>query len=86
MVSASRKLRRKKKKIAEKDLQEKLLMFDRIPDECSACTEPFDKQDKEMVSTWNVVIRKKEKIVRLYCPECWGKAVNLIKEVESSSV
>jgi len=84
--SAGRKLRRKKQKAAEKELQEKMSMFDRLPVECSACVKPFDKKDKEMVTTWNVVVRKKEGIVRLYCPDCWGKAVNLIKEMEDTNV
>ena len=43
---------------------------------------PYDKTDKDMVTTWSVVVREKEKIVRLYCPECWEFATNLIKEVE----
>ena len=55
------------------------MMFDRMPDECLACEEPFDKQDKEMVSSWYVVVREKEEIVRLYCPTCWGKAQQVVK-------
>jgi len=55
-------------------------MFEHLPDECSACELEFDKQDREMVMTWNVVVREKEEIVRLYCPECWGKAQEIIKE------
>ena len=86
MASADRKLKRKKQKAAEKELQEKLSMFDKLPNECSACVEPFDRQNREMVATWNVVVREKENIVRLYCPDCWSKAVNLIKEVENSNV
>lgn len=81
MASADRKIRRKKKKSAEKDMSEKMGLFDRIPQECSACTKPFDKKSKEMVSTWRVVVREKEKLVRIYCPSCWEKATNLINEV-----
>jgi len=84
MGSMSRKLRRKnlakKRKQAEKDVVQKMNMFDKIPDECSACEEPFDKKDRDMVSSWNVVVRAKEEVVRLYCPTCWATATNVIKE------
>jgi hypothetical protein len=46
------------------------------------CNKPFDKQDKQMVMDWNVVMREEEKIVRLYCPECWSKAKKFIEELE----
>ena len=81
-----RKLKRKqdrKKKKAEKDLQEKMNMFDQLPDACDACEKAFDKKDKSMVQSWNVVVREAEDIVRLYCPGCWNMATKLIKEVEN---
>ena len=81
MSSANRKLRRRKKKQAEKDMQEKLGLFDKLPDNCSACEKVYDKKDKEMVMTWNVVVREKEEIVRLYCPSCWSMAKDLIEKV-----
>ena len=81
MSSATRKLRRKKKKQAEKDMEEKLGLFDKLPDSCLACEKPYDKKDKEMVMTWNVVVREEEGIVRLYCPECWSMAKDLIEKV-----
>jgi hypothetical protein len=68
------------KKRAQKELQAKLSMFDRLPDECSACCEPFNKTDKEMVTTWNVVVRNEEKVVRLYCPSCWQHAINVLED------
>jgi hypothetical protein len=79
-----RKIRRNKKKRTEKELREKLMMFDKLPEECSACQKVFDKRSKEQVLNWNVVVRKKEEIVRLYCPECWKKAIDLIKQVEEN--
>ena len=45
------------------------------------CMKPFDKKNKEQVQSWNVVVREKEKIVRVYCPTCWGKAKQLIDEM-----
>lgn len=85
MSSLSRKLRRKKKRQSEKDLQEKLGLFDKLSDHCDACERPYDKEDKEMVTTWNVVVREKEEVVRLYCPPCWDKAKEFIKKLKEKS-
>jgi Zn finger protein HypA/HybF involved in hydrogenase expression len=78
-----RKLRRqnisKAKKEVEKEIKEKLGLFNRLPEKCLTCEEPFDKKNKDQVFTWNVVVNKKEDIVRLYCPSCWEKAQEIIK-------
>jgi predicted RNA-binding Zn-ribbon protein involved in translation (DUF1610 family) len=84
MSGAKRKIKRAKQKKAQKELQEKMFMFDKLGDFCMTCEKPFDKKDIKQVQSWNVVVRKKEEIVRLYCPECWGKAVELIKQVEKN--
>ena len=86
MGSLKRKLERKqqkKDKKLEKEITKKIMMFDKLEDHCAACEKPFDKKSKEHVSTWNVVVREKEDVVRLYCPECWGKANKLIKEIQN---
>jgi ribosomal protein L44E len=64
-------------------LAEKIFQFDRLPEECLACTKPFDKSDKEMVTTWNVVVRDEE-TVRLYCPTCWDMAVKVAEEFKKT--
>ena len=78
-----RKLKRrnlsKVKKEVEKEIKEKLGLFNRLPEHCLTCKAPFDKKNKDHVFTWNVVINKKEDIVRLYCPSCWEKAQEIIK-------
>tara|TARA_R110000824_G_scaffold370349_1_gene559927 strand:+ start:330 stop:608 length:279 start_codon:yes stop_codon:yes gene_type:complete len=71
----------KKQHGVEEELAEKMMLFSKLPQECSACTEPFDKQDREMVMSWNVVVREKEEIVRLYCPSCWNKAQEALAEI-----
>ena len=73
---------RKTHKQTQKGYKEKLGLFDKLPEECLACLEPFDRQNKEQVTTWNVVVRKEEKEVRLYCPECWSKAQQVVKDFE----
>jgi predicted RNA-binding Zn-ribbon protein involved in translation (DUF1610 family) len=81
-MSIERKLKRKNKtkgRKPEKEISDTLMMFDRLPEECLACEKAFDKQDKEMATTWNVVVREKEGIVRLYCPECWAQAIEVTK-------
>ena len=84
MGSLKRKMRRNAekaaKKAAKKDVSQKMNMFDRLPDSCSACTKTFDKTDKSMVSSWNVVVRNDENVVRLYCPTCWDKAKKMMQE------
>ncbi len=88
MSSIDRKIKRKQKKRAkkqlERDIKQKMNMFEHLPEECSACEAAFDKQDREMVMSWNVVVREKENIVRLYCPTCWNKAQEIIKELTNA--
>ena len=77
------------KKEQTKDISEKLFQFDQLPDECSACTKPYDKKDKQMAMTWNVVVKENPSVVRLYCPDCWKLANDAIKtlreEIENVS-
>ena len=69
------------KKNLENEVQEKLNMFDKLGEECLACKKEFDKTNREMVETWNVVVRESEGIVNLYCPTCWDFAQKIIKEI-----
>ena len=34
---------------------------------------------RNSVMSWNVVVRKEEEVVRLYCPGCWEKAIEIIQ-------
>jgi len=79
-----RKIKKKStltKKQAEKDLKEKLNMFDKLPEECTACDAPFDKKNRDMLNSWNVVVRTRESVVRLYCPPCWEHAVSVLESL-----
>ena len=80
MTSFTKKNRRKREKEAQQELKEKVGLFNKLSDECLVCQKDFDKQNKEMVMTWSVIVRKDT--VRLYCPECWEKANKLIKEIK----
>jgi len=86
MGSLKRKMARnqaKKTKKAERKMAKQLMMFDLMTDSCAACDTSFDKNSKEHAETWQVIVREQEKLVRLYCPECWTKANNLIKEIQN---
>jgi len=80
----NRKLRRSLSKQTGSDSAEKMsqqvALFSKLPEQCSACAEPFDKKNKEMATTWNVVVRKEDEAnpVRLYCPTCWNTAQEVI--------
>lgn len=77
----NRKQRRKaKKKLtpSEQNLSEKIFLFNKIPDACNTCAEPFDKKDKAMALSWKVVIREEKQQVRLFCPVCINKAKEAI--------
>jgi len=85
-MSIERKLRRaqahKLKKEAEKELATKIALFGQLPNKCLTCEKSFDKLDREQVMSWNVIVSEKKEQVRLYCPECWEGALNLIKKTK----
>ena len=62
------------------DLEKKIGLFDKLPNHCTNCLCPYDKKDKQMAKTWNVVVRKEndDNPVRLYCPNCWNTAQEVI--------
>ena len=80
-----KKIKRNNQKRIQKDLEqevkEKLGMFDKLGEECLACKKEFDKTSREMVESWNVVVRQDEGKVNMYSPECWGFAQKIVKEV-----
>ena len=62
------------------DLEDKVALFGKLPDECLTCLKPYNKKDKEMAMTWSVVVHGEEEVVRLYCPECWNKAKKITED------
>jgi len=79
-MSMKRKIERKKIKQAEKDMEAKLNMFEKLGEECLNCQTAFDKKDRSMVESWRVVVRENEGKVNLYCPSCWELAQRFVKE------
>ena len=80
MSKVNRSTRKEKKRQAKKEMKEKIGMFNRLPENCLICEEPFDKKNKKMVLEWFVIVKNESKTVRLYCPDCWGRANNLLSE------
>ncbi len=60
-------------------------MFDKLPNHCLICMAPYDKKDRAMVTTWNVVVRSNEQKVNLYCPTCWDTAMRVIKDFKEQN-
>jgi predicted RNA-binding Zn-ribbon protein involved in translation (DUF1610 family) len=81
-MSAKRKLKRAKQKQSNNDVQVALGLFDKIPEHCLTCHEPYDRMNRDQVTSWRVVVREEEEKVNLYCPNCWNKAISLVKEME----
>ena len=77
----NRKQRRqlaKKLSPSERNLSEKIFLFNQIPDACTTCAESFDKADKGMAVSWRVVVREEKQQVHLFCPACVNKAKEAI--------
>jgi len=79
----NRKTRRAMEKKVGQDstenLTQKISQFGKLPSQCSACKEPFDKQNREMLASWSVVV--KQETVRLFCPHCIKRTQEAIDNV-----
>ena len=88
MSKLERKIRRKQakeqKKLAEKEMSTKVAMFGELGDACLICEKEFAKKDRDMVSSWYVVVREQENKVNLYCPPCWESALQNIREIQQA--
>ena len=76
---------KRNKKNENPELEEKMSLFSKLPDECLACQAPFDKKDKSQVMSWSVVVRNDTEQVRLYCPDCWSKAKAVVEAYEKEN-
>ena len=85
MNRAQRRAAKKSKKNESSEVQEKMAMFGKLEDECLVCQAPFDKKDKQQVMSWSVVVRNDTEEVRLYCPDCWGKAKAVVQAYEKEN-
>ena len=77
-MNREQKRKLKKQTVADENLSQKIFLFNKIPEKCDTCHEPFDKQDRKMAADWRVVVREEEELVRLFCPECCNKASKVV--------
>ena len=56
---------------AQEKMANQVAQFGKLPEKCSACTQPFDKKDRQMLDSWKVIVR--QEVVRLFCPHCIDK-------------
>ncbi len=79
----NRKQRRSIQKHAGRDatqeLSDKVFLFNKMPTSCSACDKEFDKTNKDMLNSWNVVV--KQEVVRLFCPDCIEKTRDTLENL-----
>ena len=68
----NRKQRRAVKRQVGAEASEKMAnqvaQFGKMPEQCQICQKEFDRQNKEMIKSWSVVV--KQEVVRLFCPDC----------------
>ena len=78
-----RKAKTKKQKQASDEAQQRMQKqmnwFDKLPKTCSTCSIEFPKT-REAHMSWKVVVRAKNEMVRLFCPECQDKVNQLVGE------
>ncbi len=74
------------KQHGNQDLADKMNIYTKLPEFCMMCEKEFNKQDREMLATWNVVVREQEKVVRLYCPDCWSAAQQVVENYEKGEL
>ena len=80
----NRAQKRKLKKQAKNSemLAEQMSLFEKLPIKCNVCEKSFDKTDREMVFSWKVVVKEKEQVVRLFCPDCHDIATKVVNNAD----
>jgi hypothetical protein len=74
-----RALAKQAKSDGNEEVETKMALFGKLPEECLTCQKDFDKKNKEMVMSWTVIVKEEKEEVRLYCPECWEMAQEMVK-------
>tara|TARA_R100000455_G_C6271653_1_gene127993 strand:+ start:511 stop:789 length:279 start_codon:yes stop_codon:yes gene_type:complete len=75
---AKAKSLKQKSEEAQKKLQKRINLFEKLPEQCSACNKTFPKT-KESHMTWKVVVRSNSEVVRLFCPDCQNKVTDFVE-------
>jgi len=75
---AKAKVLKQKSEEAQKKLQKRINLFEKLPEQCSACNKAFPKT-KESHMTWKVVVRSNSEMVRLFCSDCQSKVTDFVE-------
>lgn len=70
MSKLNRKQRRQLKKLTGEKATSTIDLMLGMPTECSGCQASYDKNSKEMATTWFVDVYNSQKRVVLTCPKC----------------
>lgn len=73
---------RQQAKEFSKELTRKVSGYLSLPQECSSCSKPFNKQIREQRDSW--MIQQFEDNLILLCPECHEKKMKLVEDVRTS--
>ena len=71
---------KKRKGDPNQRIADRMTLFGHLPESCSACKEPFDKSNKDMVFSWKVLVRENQESVSLFCPNCIKKTQEILDE------
>jgi hypothetical protein len=71
--------KRRKKGDPNQVMSDQVALFGKLPESCNACKKEFDKKNKDMVTSWNVVVR--QEVVRLFCPDCIQKTQQALQNI-----
>ena len=80
-IKRDKKKKKQKKQASEQQqrLSKQINMFDRLPNQCSACKKDFPKT-REAHMSWKVAVQNESKTVRLFCPSCQQLAIKIAEE------
>jgi len=79
-VNREQRRKLKKNNKGNEQLAEKVEQFGHRPNNCSACSAPFDAKSKEHAMTWRVVVYEEPIRVSLFCPECIDKTKQIFNK------
>ncbi len=69
----NRQQRRALGKELGKDAASTIDLMLHLPTKCFICEALYDKKNKDMAMSWSVEVYNEQKLVKLYCPECFEK-------------
>ena len=64
-------------RLAQKKVSKQAALMMQTPKECFVCNKPFDKTS-ETVKEWKIAVYEDRKILKLYCPQCWKQAKDVV--------